>query len=38
LIKELKQLDKSEMFKPEIKKKISIIDKILKILGYGKKG
>jgi hypothetical protein len=35
MIEEIKKLDKSEMFKPE--KKVSIIDKILKILGYGKK-
>jgi len=26
------------MFKEKPKKKVSIIDKILKILGYGKKG
>jgi hypothetical protein len=35
MIEEIKNLDKTELFKP--KKKISIIDKILKILGYGKK-
>ena len=38
MIEEIKKLDKTEMFKPIPKKKISIIDKILKILGYGKKG
>ena len=38
MIDEIKTFDKSEMFKPKPKKKVSIIDKILKILGYGKKG
>ena len=38
MIEEIKNLDKTELFKPKPKKKISIIDKILKILGYGKKG
>jgi hypothetical protein len=37
MIEEIKNLDKTELFKPKSKKKISIIDKILKILGYGKK-
>jgi hypothetical protein len=37
MIEEIKKLDKTELFKPKPKKKISIIDKILKILGYGKK-
>jgi hypothetical protein len=37
MIEEIKNLDKTELFKPKPKKKISIIDKILKILGYGKK-
>jgi hypothetical protein len=37
MIKEIKSLDKTEMFKPKPKNKISIISKILKILGYGKK-
>jgi hypothetical protein len=37
MIDEIKKLDKTELFKPKPKKKISIIDKILKILGYGKK-
>jgi predicted transcriptional regulator YheO len=36
MIEEVKKLDKKEIFKP--KKKVSIIDKLLKILGYGKKG
>ena len=35
MIEEIKKLDKKELFKP--KEKVSIIDKILKILGYGKK-
>jgi hypothetical protein len=37
MINEIKSFDKEEMFKPKPKNKISIIDKILKILGYGKK-
>ena len=37
LIDEIKSLDKNKMFQPKPKKKVSIIDKILKILGYGKK-
>jgi hypothetical protein len=37
MIDEIKKLDKTELFKPKPKNKISIIDKILKILGYGKK-
>ena len=37
LINEIKSLDKSKMFQPEPKKKISIINKILMILGYAKK-
>lgn len=37
LIEEIKSLDKSKMFSPKPKKKISILDKILIILGYGKK-
>jgi hypothetical protein len=37
MIEEIKSLNKSEMFKPKPKNKISIISKILKILGYGKK-
>jgi len=37
MINELKSFDKKELFKTKQKSKISIIDKILKILGYGKK-
>jgi len=37
MIEEIKNLNKTEYIKPKPKKKISIIDKILKILGYGKK-
>jgi hypothetical protein len=37
MINELKSFDKKELFKTKQKNKISIIDKILKILGYGKK-
>jgi hypothetical protein len=37
MIDEIKSFDKKEMFVPKPKNKISIIDKILKILGYGKK-
>ena len=36
MINEIKKINKEELFKP--KKKVSIIDKLLKILGYGKKG
>jgi hypothetical protein len=38
LAQEIRQLDKSKMFQPKPKKKVSIIDKILIIFGYGKKG
>ena len=38
LVKEIKSLDKSEMFTIKPKKKISIWDKILIVFGYGKKG
>ena len=38
MIKEVMTWDKAEMFKPKTKNKVSIIDKVLKILGYGKKG
>jgi hypothetical protein len=38
MINEIKKMDKTEMFKPKPKNKVSIINKILKILGYGKKG
>lgn len=37
MIEDIKKLDKRKMFKEKPKKKVSIIDKILKILGYGKK-
>lgn len=37
LIEEIKSIDKTKLFSPKPKKKISIIDKILIILGYGKK-
>jgi len=35
MINEIKKINKEELFKP--KKKVSIIHKLLKILGYGKK-
>lgn len=35
MIDEIKKINKDELFKP--KNKVSIIDKLLKILGYGKK-
>jgi hypothetical protein len=38
LVKEIKTLNKAEMFAIKPKKKISIWDKILIIFGYGKKG
>ncbi len=38
LIEEIKSIDKSKMFLPKPKKKISILNRILIILGYGKKG
>jgi len=38
MIDEIKQLNKEEMFKQPIKKKVSIFNKVLKIFGYGKKG
>ena len=37
MIDEIKSLNKEEIFKVKPKNKVSIIDKILKILGYGKK-
>lgn len=37
MIEEIKQIDKSQMFKEPKKKKISIFTKILIIFGYGKK-
>jgi hypothetical protein len=36
-IDEIKKIDKSEMFKPKPKEKISFLKKIATILGYGKK-
>lgn len=36
-IDEIKNWNKEEIFKPFEKKKVSILDKILMILGYGKK-
>lgn len=38
MIEDLKKTDKKKMFDPKPNKKISIIDKILIIMGYGKKG
>ena len=37
MIDEIKKIDKSKLFIQEPKNKVSIIDKILKVLGYGKK-
>lgn len=37
LVKEIKTLNKNEMFLIKPKKKISIWDKILIVFGYGKK-
>ena len=37
MIEEIKKLDKKKMFEEKPKNKVSIIDKVLKILGYGKK-
>jgi hypothetical protein len=37
MIDEIKNIDKTKMFVEKPKKKISILSKILKILGYGKK-
>jgi hypothetical protein len=36
MIEEVKKLDRKKMFEKKPKNKISIMDKILKILGYGK--
>ena len=38
MIDEIKKIDKSELFVIKQEKKVSIIDKLLKIFGYGKKG
>lgn len=35
-IQEIKQLDKTKMFQPKPKEKVSILKKILMIFGYGK--
>lgn len=37
MIEEIKQLNRTEMFTPKPNKKISILSKVLRILGYGKK-
>jgi hypothetical protein len=37
MIKEVLKIDKTKMFLPEPKKKISTIEKIKRIFGYGKK-
>jgi len=37
MIDEIKQINKEEIFKKKEKNKISIIDKLFMILGYGKK-
>jgi hypothetical protein len=37
MIEEVKKLDKTKMFQPKPKVKVSIIYKILMVLGYGKK-
>lgn len=36
-IEDLKKIDKHKIFQPNPKKKISMIDKLLIVLGYGKK-
>lgn len=38
MIEDIKKIDKNKMFEPKPKNKISIINKIKIILGYGKKG
>ena len=37
-IQEIKSIDKSKMFVVPPKKKVSLLTKILTVLGYGKKG
>jgi hypothetical protein len=37
MIEEIKKLDRKKLFEEKPKNKISIMDKMLKILGYGKK-
>ena len=38
MIRELKQINKEDLFKPIAKEKSSFFDKIMKVIGYGKKG
>jgi hypothetical protein len=38
MIQEIKSIKKEELFKPPIKKNNNLLNKILKIFGYGKKG
>jgi hypothetical protein len=38
MIDEIKKYKKEEMFKPKVVKKVSFLNKILAVLGYGKKG
>lgn len=38
MIQEIKNIKKEELFKPPIKKNNNLLNKILKIFGYGKKG
>jgi hypothetical protein len=37
MIKDILKIDKTKMFEPKPKKKVSIIDKLRMIFGYGKK-
>jgi len=38
MIEDIKKLDKNKLFEVKPKNKISIINKLITILGYGKKG
>jgi hypothetical protein len=38
MINEIKSIDKTKLFVNKPKKKVSFIDKVITILGYGKKG
>jgi hypothetical protein len=38
MIDEIKKIDKTKMFTPKETKKISILDRLSIIFGYGKKG
>jgi hypothetical protein len=38
MIQEIKSIKKEELFKPPNKKNNNLLNKILKIFGYGKKG